>query len=110
MKKLQSKQDALELSKTVNEAMSLLDSYNSRLQQEMLARRRTALQLAAFIRHQQNEIENDQKLIDDWQKKLKQVMGVKRELEIHLESLPDLSSIDAVAEMTPLPSAGDLFN
>lgn len=36
-------------------------------------------------------------------------MGVKRELETHLESLPDLTSIDAVAELTPLPSAGELF-
>ena len=36
-------------------------------------------------------------------------MIVKKELETHLESLPDLSSLDAVAEMIPLPSAGDLF-
>lgn len=109
IKKLQSKQDALDLVKTVNEAMSLLDSYNARLQQEMVSRRKTALHLAAFIRHQQQEMENDKKLIEEWQKKLKQVMGVKRELETHLESLPDLSSLDAVAELTPLPSAGDLF-
>lgn len=109
IKKLQSKQDALDLAKTINEAMSLLDSYNSRLQLELVSRRKTALQLAAFIRHQQSEIENDQKLIEDWQKKFKQVMGVKKELETHLESLPDLSSLDAVAELIPLPSAGDLF-
>lgn len=109
IKKLQSKQDALDLAKTINEAMSLLDSYNSRLQLELVSRRKTALQLAAFIRHQQSEIENDQKLIEEWQKKFKQVMGVKKELETHLESLPDLSSLDAVAELIPLPSAGDLF-
>lgn len=109
IKKLQSKQEALDLVKTVNEAMSLLDSYNSRLQLEMVTRRKTALQLAAFIRQQQQEMENDKKLIEEWQKKFKQVMGVKRELETHLESLPDLTSIDAVAELTPLPSAGELF-
>lgn len=54
--------------------MSLLDSYNSRLQLELVSRRKTALQLAAFIRHQQSEIENDQKLIEEWQKKFKQVL------------------------------------
>lgn len=77
IKKLQSKQDALDLVKTVNEAMSLLDSYNSRLQLEMILRRRTALQLAAFIRHQQQEIETDKKLIEEWQKKSKQVLKIK---------------------------------
>lgn len=77
IKKLQSKQDALDLVKTVNEAMSLLDSYNSRLQLEMVTRRKTALQLAAFIRHQQQEIENDKKLIEEWQKKFKQVLTIK---------------------------------
>ena len=54
--------------------MSLPASYNSRLQLELVSRRKTALQLAAFIRYQQSEIENDQKLIDEWQKKFKQVL------------------------------------
>lgn len=73
IKKLQSKQDALALFKTVNEATLLLDAYNSRLQLEMTTRRKTALHLAAFIRQQQVEMENDKRLIDEWQKKLKQV-------------------------------------
>lgn len=37
------------------------------------------------------------------------VLVVKKELETHLESLPDLSSLDAAAQLTPLPSAGELF-
>ena len=104
------KAEALDLSKTVTEAITLLDNYNSRLSQELVSRKQTALLLATYIRHQNNEMENDQKLIDDWQKKLKQVETVKHELQTHLESLPDLSSIEEIAELTPLPSAGDLFS
>ena len=109
LKNLRDKNEAIELSNTVNEAISLLDNYNSRLQQELTSRRKTALLFAAFIRQQQLEIENDQKLIEEWQRKLKQVKNIKNELHTHLESLPDLTTIEEAAEMTPLPSAGDLF-
>jgi regulator of Ty1 transposition protein 103 len=104
------KTEALELSKTVTDAITLLDSYNARLSQESISRKQTALLLAAFIRQQNNEIENDEKLLDDWKKKLKQVENVKQELQTHLESLPDLRSIEEIASITPLPSAGDLFS
>jgi len=56
------------------------------------------------------EIDNDQKIIDEWEKKFKQVKNVENELQIHLKSLPDLSSIEEAAILTPLPSAGDLFS
>ena len=110
LKNLRDKSDALELARMVNEALQLLDNYNARLQQELISRKQTALLLGAFVRQQLNEIDNDQKAIEDWQKKLKQVQLVKSELETHLDSLPDLATIDQVAELTPLPSAGDLFS
>lgn len=110
LKNIRDKASAIELAKTVNEALGLLDNYNSRLQQELSSRKQTALLLTAYVRHQQAEMEQDQKLIEEWQRRFKQVQQVKRELEIHYESLPDLATIDQVAELTPLPSAGDLFS
>ena len=104
------KSEALELSKTVADAIILLDNYNGRLAQESVSRKQTALLLAAFIRQQNNEMENDEKLLEDWRKKFKQVENVKQELQTHLESLPDLRSIEEIALITPLPSAGDLFS
>ena len=110
VKSLKDKKEALELLTPVSDASTLLDNYNTRLQQELTSRKQTALLLAAFIRQQRTECDNDQKLIDEWQRKLKQVKSVKTELQIHLESLPDLSSIEEAATLTPLPSAGDLFS
>ena len=110
MKDIKDKKEAIELKNTVSDAISLLDNYNSRLQQELVNRKQTALQLGAFIRQQQKEIDNDHKLIEEWQRKFKQVKHVKQELIVHSESLPDLSSIEGAAILIPLPSAGDLFS
>jgi regulator of Ty1 transposition protein 103 len=110
IKNIRDKSEALDLAEQVNDALVLLDNYNSRLQQELIARKQTALLLGAFVRQQLAEIDNDQRLCEDWQKKFKQVQHVKSELEIHYDSLPDLAKIDQVACLTPLPSAGDLFS
>ncbi|RNA41091.1 regulation of nuclear pre-mRNA domain-containing 1B-like isoform X1 [Brachionus plicatilis] len=110
LKKLRERNEALELSKMVDDASALLNGYNLRLQQELVNRKQTALKLAAFIRNQSSEIENDEKMISEWQEKVKQVNAVKKELQNHLQSLPDLASIEEAAELVPLPSAGDLFS
>ena len=110
LKNLKDRAEALDLSNTVSGAISLLDNYNQRLQQEMVSRKQTYVQLLLLLRHQNNEIENDQKLIEEWEKKLKQAVHFKKELQTHLESLPDLSTIEVAAERIPLPSAGDLFS
>lgn len=110
VKQLKDKKVAAELLASVNEAAKLVDEYNSRLQQELATRKRTALLLSAYIKQKQEEHENDQKLINEWKQKLKQVKSVEHELQVHLKSLPDLSSIEEGATLTPLPSAGDLFS
>ena len=130
VKNLKDKKAALELSASVAEAAKLVDNYNSRLQQELANRKQTALLLgkivqvpfsfkfknykvyilAAFIQEQRQKNENDQKLIEEWQQKLKQVKNVENELHIHLKNLPDLSTIEEAAILKPLPSAGDLFS
>ena len=104
--KLKSAAEAGELSATVSDALHLLDNYNVRLQQELSARKSTALLLAVYAREQQRELDAERKLIDEWQRKLAQVMQLKQELHVHLDSLPDLSA----AQLLPLPSAGDLFS
>lgn len=110
VKNLKDKKAALELLTNVNEAANLMDNYNTRLQQELASRKQTALLLAAYIRQQRLKNETDQKCIEEWEQKLKQVKHVENELQIHLKSLPDLSSIEEAAILTPLPSAGDLFS
>jgi len=110
LKNIKDKKEALDLIASVNEAQSLLDTYNERLQQELNTRKQTALLLAAFIKQQEQEAENEAKQIDEWQTKLKQVKQIRTELQVHLESLPDLSSIEEAAILKPLPSAGDLFS
>ena len=110
LKNLKDKNEALDLSKTVTDALNLLDKYNSRLQQELESRKQAALMLAAFIRQRKQEIESGQSQIEEWQKKLENVKLVKHELQKHLQNLPDLTSIEEAAELTPLPSAGDLFS
>ena len=46
-------------------------------------------------------------LFQEYQSKLEKVTAVKRELQSHLENLPDLSKLP---NPVPLPSAGDLFS
>jgi hypothetical protein len=41
---------------------------------------------------------------------VKQVENFKNELKTHLKSLPDLKIIDEAAELSPLPTANDLFS
>lgn len=110
LKNIKEKKEALELLTLVSEAQNLTDNYNSRLQQELSTRKQTALLLAAFVKQQNQEVENETKLLEEWQKRLKNVKNVQHELQIHLESLPDLSSIEEAAILKPLPSAGDLFS
>jgi regulator of Ty1 transposition protein 103 len=110
LKSLRDKAEAMELARLVNEALQLLEGYNARLQAELAQRKQTALLLGAYVRQQVSEIEQDARTVDEWQRKCKQVQHVKSELEVHLDSLPDLAKIDQVASLTPLPSAGDLFS
>ncbi len=67
------------------------------------------MKLAVYLKEQRAEKELDEKALDEWEKRLKQVRAVQHDLQVHLESLPDLSSIESVIELVPLPSAGDLF-
>lgn len=45
----------------------------------------------------------------EYRGKLDKVAGVRKELTVHLQSLPDISQPAATDALAPLPSAGDLF-
>lgn len=109
LKNIHDRTEAMEFAHVVNDAISLVDTYNGRLQQELVNRKQTALKLALYIREQKAELEQDEKMIEEWHKKLKNAVNVRNDIKIHLDSLPDLSSIEEAAELIPLPSAGDLF-
>jgi regulator of Ty1 transposition protein 103 len=107
---LRNRSEAKSVSSDCADAIKLLDSYNDRLQQEIVNRKQTALSLASFINlHQQQAIKN-KTTIAEWEQKMKEVEKVKKELHVHLQSLPDLSSIEKAAVHIPLPSPGDLFS
>lgn len=110
VKNIKDKKHAAELLESVVDAAKLVDDYNSRLQQELTSRKKTALLMGAYIQQKREENENAQVQIDDWQKKLAHVKLVEKELQVHLKSLPDLTSIEEAAILKPLPSAGDLFS
>lgn len=110
VKNLRDKKLARELLEPVVDAGKLVDDYNSRLQQELSSRKQTALLMGAYVKQLKEANEQDQKTIEEWQLKLKQVKSVENELQVHLKSLPDLASIEEAAIMRPLPSAGDLFS
>lgn len=110
VRNLRDKKVAKELLKSVLEAAKLVDDYNSRLQQELAGRKQTALLMASYVKKLKDTNEKDQKTLDEWRSKLKQVKSVETELQVHLKSLPDLTSIEEAAILKPLPSAGDLFS
>lgn len=110
VKNIKDKKQASALLESVNDAAKLVDEYNSRLQQELTSRKKTALLMGAYIQQKRTDNENAQAQIDEWQKKLEHVKAVEKELQVHLKSLPDLTSIEEAAILKPLPSAGDLFS
>ena len=110
VKNIRDKKQAAELLESVVDAAKLVDDYNSRLQQELTSRKKTALLMGAYIQQKREENDNAQVQIDEWQKKLAHVKSVEKELQVHLKSLPDLTSIEEAAILKPLPSAGDLFS
>lgn len=91
----------------VEEAQSLLVSYNTRLRQEMEDRKQLSVMLSYFIEGQKRALAETEKSQQEYRDKLKQVLAIREELKSHLQNLPDLSALTAV---TPLPSALDLFN
>ncbi|KAJ8041653.1 Regulation of nuclear pre-mRNA domain-containing protein 1A [Holothuria leucospilota] len=111
LEKIKEQEDADNLSKMVNEALELLDDYNHRLSAELDDRQKLASMLKNFTIHQDQELRKAEEKLQEHEEKFKKVTTVRKELESHIQNLPDLTLLpDVTGGLAPLPSAGDLFS
>ena len=122
----------------LEEAVEVLTSYNSRLEQELEERGELQELLEVFTWQQQQQLwqaRQRQKVertegdslkvvshtsilptgLQEYQNKLEKGSAVREELKSHIASLPDLSSFTLTGSsstegLAPLPSVGDLFS
>jgi len=99
------------LAQTVDEACALLASYNSRLADELVERKRVAKMLRSYIISQKNALTESETKLQEYRSRLEKVDAIHKELKSHVQSLPDLTLLpDVTGGLKPLPSAGDLFS
>lgn len=111
LEKLTDTGEADALAKTVDEACSLLASYNARLADELLERKRVAKMLRNYIQAQKAALAESEQKLQEYKTRLEKVDAVHKELKSHVQSLPDLTLLpDVTGGLAPLPSAGDLFS
>ncbi|CAI9735374.1 Hypothetical predicted protein [Octopus vulgaris] len=107
LEKLKDKDDAQKLSETVDEAYSLLTEYNQRLSQELIDRKENARMVRTYLNLQRDHLQIAEARLIEYKRKLTKVTTVREELQSHIQNLPDLTLLQ---DVTPLPSAGDLFS
>ncbi|XP_053952849.1 regulation of nuclear pre-mRNA domain-containing protein 1B [Anastrepha ludens] len=111
LSKLEDKDAAKSLAKQVNEAVLLLNEYNTRLAAEMEERTKLASMLRDFQAEQKELLAQAEKRLEEYKQKLNRMVAVQKEIRDHLSNLPDLTQLpDVTGGLAPLPSAGDLFN
>ncbi|CAD7002937.1 regulation of nuclear pre-mRNA domain-containing protein 1B [Ceratitis capitata] len=111
LSKLEDKDAAKALAKQVNEAVQLLNEYNTRLAAEMEERTKLASMLRDFQAEQKELLAQADKRLEEYKQKLSRMVAVQKEIRDHLSNLPDLTQLpDVTGGLAPLPSAGDLFN
>ncbi|XP_055910127.1 regulation of nuclear pre-mRNA domain-containing protein 1B [Eupeodes corollae] len=109
--KLEDKDAAKALATQVNEAVQLLNEYNTRLASEMEERTKLATMLRDFQAEQKELLAQAEERHEEYTQKLVKLKAVQKELQDHLSNLPDLTQLpDVTGGLAPLPSAGDLFN
>jgi len=102
------KYQAEQLSQKVDLAYAMVSSYNDRLTEEMKLRRKMQSNLSLFICYQKQKINEEEKELADWHTKLEKLAKDRKDLQAHVESLPDISHFKPEA-LAPLPSVGELF-
>jgi len=111
LKNLQNKTEGEKLKKQVDEASLLLAEYNGRLMAELEERKEVAQMLAAFMKQQMDKVAQAEKRLEDFKAKMEKVIKVRKELQSHIQNLPDLNLLpDVTGGLAPLPSAEKLFN
>ncbi|XP_050725631.1 regulation of nuclear pre-mRNA domain-containing protein 1B-like isoform X2 [Eriocheir sinensis] len=111
LSKLEDLNAARTLSKKVEDAMAMLESYNKRLAEEMEARKMVARMLHDYITFQKDLLAQAEETLEEHRQKHTKVKKVRDELRAHLQNLPDISKLPSIRTggLAPLPSAGDLF-
>lgn len=111
LSKIEDKDAAEGLSKKVEDALLLLNDYNSRLSVEVESRKKVSSMLREFLISQKELLAQAEAGLEEYQEKLSKVYTVRQELKSHIQNLPDLTALpDVTGGLAPLPSAGDLFN
>ena len=94
----------------VNNASTLLNDYNERLQQELKDRHKVGKMIKDFLAAQKDLLAQAEERLEIYRDKLDKVNTIKDDLKSHIQSLPDLTQLpDVTGGLAPLPSAGDLF-
>jgi len=93
----------------VDEANTLLDDYNQRLQEELKDRKKVGNMISEFLSAQKDLLAQAEERLELYLDKLEKIHQVKDELKSHIASLPDIPVLPATSGLAPLPSAGDLF-
>lgn len=81
-----------------------------RLSAELDHRKQMLKKLKAYLQHQREKAEEDERVLTQWKEKLAKLGKQRQELKAHIESLPDLSKLPSVSKLPQLPSAGELFS
>ncbi|XP_046659484.1 regulation of nuclear pre-mRNA domain-containing protein 1B isoform X2 [Homalodisca vitripennis] len=106
--KLEDRGAAERLAAQVNDAVTLLSEYNTRLANEMEDRRRVAQMLRDFTQAQRDLLTQAENTLEEYMEKLQKVKQVRQEVRSHMRNLPDITQ-STTGGLAPLPSAGDLF-
>lgn len=101
--------DADTLAVQVEEASSLLDDYNVRLQDELKDRKKVGSMIAEFLSAQKDLLAQAEERLEQYQDKMDKYHGMREELNSHIAALPDIPVLPPNTGLAPLPSAGDLF-
>jgi len=110
LEKIGSTDEGLKLLTQVNNASTLLNDYNERLQQELKDRHKVGKMIKDFLAAQKDLLAQAEERLEIYRDKLDKVNTIKDDLKSHIQSLPDLTQLpDVTGGLAPLPSAGDLF-
>ena len=74
----------------VEEANTLLDNYNGRLQEELRDRKKVGKMIGEFLSAQKDLLAQAEERLETYLDKLEKIHQVKEELKSHTASLPDI--------------------
>ncbi|KAI1729136.1 cell-cycle alteration and expression-elevated protein in tumor domain-containing protein [Ditylenchus destructor] len=106
LKNLRTGEQAQELMERIEEASPVVNAYCERLKLELQDRRSAQRLLDDYLNALDESTERNKRLIHSVQKRIGRIDQEKKDIEKHIESLPDLSELFSAG---PLPSVGELF-